>query len=194
MCAADVGSGRARSEEKLLFSNDAKAWYAIQVRTEAEKLVSSLLGQKGHETFLPLRRESRRWSDRRVTVECAMFPGYLFCQMDPRFRLPVLTTPGVFGIVGFGKVPQPVSQTEIERIRMLAERGVEVQPWPYLQAGQNVVIRYGPLRGLQGMVVKLKNECRLVVSVSLLQRSVAVEIDSDWLEISPSGSPMRMSA
>jgi transcription antitermination factor NusG len=94
--------------------------------------------------------------------------------------LPVLTTPGVIGIVGAGKIPLPVAEKEIEAVRSILSSGLAAQPWPFLRVGAPVHIEHGPLRGLEGIVTSTDKVQRLVVSVTLLQRSVAVEIDSDW--------------
>jgi transcription antitermination factor NusG len=114
-------------------------------------------------------------------VELPLFPGYLFCRLDPRDRLlPIWTTPGVIGIVGPGKIPLPVAKEEIEAVRSILGSGLTAQPWPFLGLGTRVYIEYGPLRGLEGVITSTDKVHRLVVSVELLQRSVAVEINSNW--------------
>jgi len=142
---------------------------------------SRILGGKGYETFLPLYRSRRRWSDRVKHINVALFPGYLFCRFDPLDRLvPVLTTPGVLSIVSSGKAPVPVAEEEIEAVQMIVRSGLAARPRPFLQVGSKVHIDQGPLTGLDGIIAHEKNTSRLVVSVTLLQRSVAVEIDSTW--------------
>jgi transcription antitermination factor NusG len=103
----------------------------------------------------------------------------VFCRFNPKNILPVLKLPGVTGVVSFGQGPHPLDESEIERIRTVAESGLPVQPWPYLHVGERVRIEAGALSGLEGVLVQVKNEFRLVVSLNLLQRSVAVEVDSD---------------
>lgn len=165
-------------------------WFAIQVRTSAEKLATNLLQYKGFECFLPLSKSRRRWSDRIKELEVALFPGYLFCRFDPGNRLPILKTPGVIQIVGLGKTPIPVDEDEIAAIQRVGKSGLAAQPWPFLQTGQTARIECGPLRGLIGMVVNVKSESKLVLSVTLLHRSVAVEVDRDWLgDPGPLGGP-----
>lgn len=122
----------------------------------------------------------RRWSDRYQDIELPLFPGYVFCRFDPRFRLPVLTTPGVLGVVGVGPKPQPVSDTEMAAIRTVVHSGVLAQPFPFVQQGDRVRIAEGPLTGTEGIIVTVKESCRLVVSISLLQRSVSIEIARHW--------------
>lgn len=153
-------------------------WFALQVRTRHESGVASFLAGKGYDPFVPMYRARRRWSDRIKVVEAPLFPGYLFCRFDVNNRLPILTTPGVIQIVGYNRVPVPVDEAEIGTIQSLVVSGLPNQPWPFLHAGDRVQIDAGPLRGLEGILVELKGSHRLIVSVTLLQRSVAVEIDS----------------
>ncbi len=149
------------------------------VRPGQEKSASRALSDRGYEEFTPLRRVRRQWSDRVKELEVALFPGYLFCRFDADKRLPVLTAPGVFGIVSFGGVPHPLDDGEVSSVKALVASGKETQPWPYLKTGERVLIGSGPLSGVEGNLVQIKNQLRLVVSVTLLQRSVAVEVDSD---------------
>jgi transcription antitermination factor NusG len=158
------------------------AWYAVAVRSNFERIVAHSLRQKEYEVFLPSYLSKRRWSDRTKVVECALFSGYLFCRMDLRQRVPLLNTPGVASIVGIGKCAVPVEDREIATIQRLVESGLPVAPWPFLKAGQFVSINRGPLAGVEGIVIAAKNRSRLVVSVEMLQRSVTVEIESDWAE------------
>ena len=156
------------------------SWYALRIQSRLSDLASVTLRGKGYEEFLPLYRTRRRWSDRVKQVELPLFPGYLFCQFDVNDRLPILTTPGVIGIVGAGKTPVPVDIEEIEAIRAILRSGLAAQPWPLLRVGAKVYIERGPLAGLEGIVINTDKVYRLIVSVSMLQRSVAVEIDREW--------------
>ncbi len=158
------------------------AWYAVAVRSNFERIVAESLRLKDYQVFLPAYLSKRRWSDRTKVVEAALFPGYLFCRMDIRQRIPLLDTPGVASIVGVGKHAMPVNEAEIAAIRGIIESGLPVAPWPYLKAGQTVRIQRGPLSGVSGTVVASKNRSRLVVSVEMLRRSVTVEIEDDWVE------------
>lgn len=161
--------------------NSGLPWFAIRVRTSWEKSATAVLQNRGYECLLPLYVSRRRWSDRIEELELPLFPGYLFCRMDPLRRLPVLESRGVLQIVSFGRTPIAVDEEEIVAIRGVLEAGIPRQPWPYLQAGQTIEIESGPLRGLSGIVVEVRSEMKLVLSVSLLKRSVAVEIEPAWV-------------
>jgi transcription antitermination factor NusG len=156
-------------------------WFAIQVRSRYESVVSAFLGGKGYDWFLPTYWCRRRWSDRVKKIEVPLFPGYLFCRFDPEKRLPILKTPGLISIVGIAKRPIPVDDAEIAALRTLVDSDVAREPWPYLRVGQKVRIEYGSLCGLEGILLKCKGVDRIVLSVTLLQRSVAAEIDRDWV-------------
>lgn len=161
-------------------------WFALQVRSRHEKMVSQLLHQKGFEEFLPLYLARQRWSDRITKVELPLFPGYVFCRFDAAARLPILMTPGVASIIRTGNELSPVEDGEIEAIRVIVLSGHRAAPYPFLNLGQRVRIEFGSLKGIEGVLVSFKNTHRLVVSVPLLQRSVAVEIDRDWVDPLPS--------
>jgi len=156
-------------------------WFAIQARQRYEKLVATALRNRGYEEFLPLYKCRRRWADRLKEVELPLFPGYLFCRLDPLYRLPVLTTPGVGHIVGIGRMPVPIDDREVAAIRAIVDSQLSAQPWPYLREGQQVRIEAGPLSGVEGIFLRNKGRHRMVVSVTLLQRSVAVEVEPDWV-------------
>ena len=167
-------------------------WYAVAVRSNFERIVAQSLRYKDYEVFFPSYLAKRRWSDRTKVVECALFPGYVFCRMDLRQRVPLLDTPGVAAIVGVGKCAMPVPDDDIAGIEKIVASGLPVAPWPFLKAGQFVYINRGPLAGMEGIVVASKNQTRLIVSVDMLQRSVTVEIENDWAEPSqPSYSRNR---
>lgn len=156
-------------------------WFALQVRTGHEKSVVERLKSKCQRYFLPLYKSRRRWSDRIKEIEMPLFPGYLFCGVDVTNRLPILTTPGVIRIVGIGGVPQPLEESEVAAIQSLVRSELPSQPWPFLEIGERVRIEHGPLRGIEGILLDFRGRHRLVVSVTVLQRSVAVEIDGAWV-------------
>jgi transcription antitermination factor NusG len=163
-------------------------WYAVETKTRLEQTVESLLRNKGYETFLPLYKVRRQWSDRIKLLDAALFPGYLFSRLgDGQRTLPLLTTPFVRGIVSSAGRPLPVPEEEVEAVRAIVASGLPATPWPYLQQGDRVRIRHGSLAGVEGLLLSFKKQHRLVVSVELLRRSVAVEIDIAWVE--PAGSP-----
>ena len=153
-------------------------WFALQVQTKHEMGVADFLRGRGYMPFLPVCRNRKVWSDRIKVVETALFPGYLFCRVNIQDRLPILTAPRVIRIVGFDRVPVPVDEAEIEALQTLVTSELPNQPWPFLRIGEEVRIESGPLQGLKGILVEMRGARRLVLSVSLLQRSVAVEIDA----------------
>jgi transcription antitermination factor NusG len=130
---------------------------------------------------LPVYRGRRRWSDRIVESDRPLFPGYIFCRFDAQKRFPIVSTPGVVSVVGFGNEPAPISDTEIEAVRSVLHSGLAAEPFPFLSEGQRIRVRRGSLEGLEGILVKKKSDWRIVVSVAMLQRSVAVEIDREWI-------------
>jgi len=160
-----------------------QSWFALGVTARHEKIVTRLLCNKGYETFLPLHTKRHQYSGRVREFELPLFPGYLFCRFDPVVRLPILTTPGVLQVVGAGRTPIPVDETEIISLRRAAEARVEMSPLPNLQAGQKGRITSGPLAGLEGVIKTAKQPVRLVLSVTLLQRSVLLEIDADCVTV-----------
>jgi len=151
-------------------------WFALHVRSRFEKFVETHLEQKGYEVLCPTYLLKRKWSDRVKTITVPLFPNYVFCRFDLNNRLPILVTPGVNGIVGFGKAPQTVEESEIQAIHRINAAGLSSQPCPFVSVGERVRIESGPLEGLEGIVTRVKGQDRLIVSVSLLMRSVCVEI------------------
>jgi transcription antitermination factor NusG len=158
---------------------DSHRWYALYVRSRHEKTVENSLRGKGYCVFSPFYRTKRKRIDRIAEIEVALFPGYVFCQFDPNKRLPILMTPGVVEVVGRGNRPEPVDDTEIASIRTVALAGRPVQPWPFLRLGQRIRLEAGPLAGAEGIFLRVKDEYRLVVSITLLQRAVSVVIEKD---------------
>lgn len=156
-------------------------WFAIRVRSATEKTVNLHLENAGYESFLPVAKCTHRWSDGTEEVEVPLFPGYLFCRMNPRHRQPILQASGVIQIFGVGEEPIPAEEEEIAAIQRVAKSGLASMPWPYLRVGHTARIEEGLLKGLKGIVIKLKSGMKLVLSVSLLQRSIAVEIDRRWI-------------
>ena len=156
-------------------------WLAVRVRSNRERIVAVHLRDRGYEEFSPTYLAARQWSDRKKTIDRFLFPWYVFCRLNPQDRLPVLTVPGVVGLVGFGKVPTPIPDDEIERVRRMVDSGLLVTPWPFLEVGSTVLIERGPLAGLEGILQEVKGKFRIVVSIRLLQRSVSAEIDRIWV-------------
>ncbi len=156
-------------------------WFALNVAVRHEKIVSQILGNKGYETYLPTYKRRHQYAKRVREFEIPLFPGYIFCRLDPGARLPILTTPGVLRIVGAGRVPIAVEDSEIAPLQKATAAGVPMAPsrsWP---TGHSCRITAGPLAGVQGIVVAAKHGSRLIVSVHLLQRSISLEVDSDCI-------------
>jgi transcription antitermination factor NusG len=156
-------------------------WYALQVRPRFEKVIAAALLNKGYEGFLPLYSHRSRWSDRTKEIQLPLFPGYLFCRFDINKRLPILITPGVMHVVGIGKTPHPVDEGEIAALQAVVISGLHAEPRSYLNLGEKVRIEVGPLAGVEGILIAAKGANRLVISVSLLQRSVSLEINESWV-------------
>jgi transcription antitermination factor NusG len=156
-------------------------WYALYVRPRFERTTEQCLKGKGYSAFTPFYQTRRKRADRTRVLNLPLFPGYVFCLFNAEKRLPILTTPGVIHVVGSGNVPEPVEVSEINSIQKVAESGQPVQPWPFLPQGQKIRIEAGPLCGTEGTLLRVKNQLRLVVSVTLLQRSMAVEMDQEMV-------------
>jgi transcription antitermination factor NusG len=169
---------------------DGLRWFALQVRSRWEGSTALLLSGKGYQTLLPTYQTKKRWNGRLTQLNAPLFPGYVFCQFDALNRLPILVTPGVIAVVGRGRVPVPVDDAEISGIQAIVSSGLPAEPWPYLEIGQKIRIESHALYGLEGVLTKVKGNHRIVVSVSLLRRSVALEIDRTC--VSPLG-PTRAS-
>jgi transcription antitermination factor NusG len=156
-------------------------WYAIRVKANRERVTSESLKNKGYDVCLPVYQQSSRRTRGVRVLEVPLFPGYVFSRFDVRNRLPVLSTPGVVNIVGIGKTPQPVDPAEMEAVLALNGSSLKLSPHPYLPVGLRVQALDGPLRGIEGVIVEHTPSDQLVVSVTLLQRSIAVNVDRRWL-------------
>lgn len=160
---------------------DARLWYAVRVRSKSEHLVNHVLETKGFDTFLPTYDSKRIWSDRVKLLQLPLYPGYVFCRFEFEKRLPILQSLGVVDIVGDGKRGLSIPESELAAIRRIVDSKLKVSPWPFLRVGQRVEVHRGPLQGVEGILLAHKKNYRLVVSVTLLQRSVNVEIEGDWV-------------
>lgn len=156
-------------------------WFAVRVRTGEEKTARLLLENRGYQCYMSASKYRRYGEARAKQTDAPLFPGYLFCRMNPHDRLPVLTTPGVIQIVGVGETAIPVDEDEVTAIQRVENSGLPTMAWPYLRAGRLERVEQGPLCGLTGIVVRMRFRTKLVLSVQLLQRSVAVEIDRHWV-------------
>jgi transcription antitermination factor NusG len=158
-------------------------WFAVQVRAGREQLSARHLQQRGYEVFLPCCVERRRRSDRIKKISRALFPGYLFCRLNAGVYAKIVTTPGFVRIVGGAAGPLPVSGDEIDALQRLVQTPLTADPWPFVEIGQRVRVEVGPLRGAEGIVLSTRNQHRLILSISILQRSVAVELDPAWVSV-----------
>ncbi len=157
-------------------------WYALHTASRHEKQVADQIHQQGIDCFLPLYRSVRRWKDRRKELAMVLFPGYVFVQMESQNRLRVLQLPGAVRIVTFNGQPAVLPDEEIESLRTRLSSSGTLEPHPYLSVGRQVRVRSGPLQGLEGIVVRTKERCRIVLSIHLIMRSVAVEVDESDVE------------
>lgn len=157
-------------------------WFAVYTRSNHEKSVAAQFESRHIEHFLPLYKSVRRWKDRRVTLGLPLFPGYLFVKMIPHDRLPVIQVPGVARLVGFGGHPAALPAGDIEALRAGLASGAEAKPHPLLREGRPVRLKSGPMFGLEGLLVRRKNQSRLIVSVELIRRAVSLEVDEADIE------------
>lgn len=184
MGTSTIATGLAQSEPALLSCSQPPGeyfephWYAAYTCANHEKRVAEQLERHSIECFLPLYESVRRWKDRRVRLQLPLFPGYVFVRLALRDRLQVLALPSVARLVGFDGHPTPLPLEEIASIRACFTRHHPMQPHPYVQSGQRVRVLSGPLEGLTGIVLRQKNCTRFVISIEMLMRSVAVEIDA----------------
>lgn len=158
-----------------------RQWFALHVETKHSDRVELHLAHKGFETFAPQYTVTKLWSDRKRRVALPLFPGYLFARLHENDRMPVLVTPGVYSIVGCGRQPIPISDLEISSLREVTRSGLPFEPCAYLTKGERVTIAEGALAGLTGIVVEVKKTARVVLSIDLIQRAVAVEVDATML-------------
>ncbi|MEO8097091.1 MAG: UpxY family transcription antiterminator [Acidobacteriota bacterium] len=154
-------------------------WFALQVRHQNERQTQRALEFRAWEALVPAYRVTRQWSDRAKEIEMPLFGGYVFCRFGLEDRVRVEDTPGVVRIVKFNGLAAPIEDSEIESIRQMVASKVPLTPWPYLKPGDRVRVERGPLRGLEGTLLRENDRARFVVSVELLQRSVAAEVDPD---------------
>jgi transcription antitermination factor NusG len=156
----------------------SEQWYALYTCSRHEKQVAAQLEQRGLEFFLPLYASVRRWKDRRVELDLPLFPGYVFVHIPLRERVRVLQVPGAVHFVAFQGTPSALAAEDVERLRNGLRSGVRAEPHPYLTIGRRVRVVRGPLTGMQGILLRRKERFRLVLSIELIMRSVAVEVDA----------------
>jgi transcription antitermination factor NusG len=180
-----VGTGDANN---CVFGRPAppyfeQRWYAAYTCARHEKRVAEQLRARSVELFLPLFRSVRRWKNGPAIVDLPLFPGYVFVRIALRDRMRVLQVPSVVRLVGFDGQPAAMPDEEIQSLQDLLARTLRAEPHPYLTAGRRVRVLEGPLQGREGVILRKKNRARLVISVDLIQRSVAVEMEERWLQL-----------
>ncbi|PYV42338.1 MAG: hypothetical protein DMG06_14270 [Acidobacteria bacterium] len=153
-------------------------WYALYTRSRHEQVVRNQLDDKGIQNFLPLYMKVSQWKDRRKEINIPLFPGYLFVKILVQDRVEVLKSFGAVRLVGDGYNPIPIPEEQILNIQTFLEKGLKYDPHPYLRVGNKVRILDGLLSGVEGILIRKKNQYRLVLSVDLIQRSISVEMDS----------------
>ena len=152
-------------------------WFAVTVAPQHEQSAEKGLAAKGFKTYLPLYLAVRQWSDRTKTLHLPLFPGYVFCRFDKTQHTMVVRTPGVRTIVSFGGEPASIPEAQLDVVRKMLASGSQVEPWPFLEAGQRIRIASGPLSGVEGTLVDTPGSCRLVVNIEMFQRACAVRVD-----------------
>jgi transcription antitermination factor NusG len=162
---------------------DPPQWYVAYTYPRHEKAVADQVQLRSIETFLPTYEAKSQWKDRRVRLELPLFAGYVFTRMMARERAKVLSVPSVIRILSYRGMPAPVSEAEIDALRMCVANGAKLEPHPYVAVGDRVRVRDGAFEGLEGIVVRKSNNCRLVVSLSLIHQSVSLEVDGHCLEV-----------
>lgn len=163
-----------------------KCWFAIQVKPRYEFLAASILRGKGFKEFTPSYKIQRQWSDRRTQVELPLFPGYIFCKFNSQIRVPIMTTPGVIRIIGTNMA---IPDEEIEAIHAVVANKIAAVPTEYLKIGTRVQVISGPLSGLQGVLLSYGNQHRLILSITLVQNSISVEMDQSNVSPIPESAP-----
>jgi transcription termination/antitermination protein NusG len=161
-----------------LSSSAAPRWYAAYTCVHHEKRILQQLSERNIDSFVPLYRSVRRWKDRRKELDLVLFPGYVFVRIPLQERLRVLQIPGVVTFVNFNGLPTPLPEGEVEALRKASAHGVFAEPHPYLRTGRRVLIRNGPFTGVEGVLLRKKDKYRFVLSIEMIMRSVAIEMDA----------------
>jgi transcription antitermination factor NusG len=165
------------------FGTRVPHWYALYTNPRHEKVVARQLNERCVENFLPLYRTWHRWKDRRKQVELALFPGYIFVRIEEQSKLQVLKTPGAVNLVSFNGKLAALPESEIEALRNALDNEICAEPYPFLRVGRKVRVVRGPMAGAEGILARKKDKYRVVISVEVLMRSVALEIDGTDLEV-----------
>lgn len=170
------------SQTEIIQRQPDHAWYALYTRHHHEKSIARTLTGKGFTVFLPVYAASHQWKDRTKVVMLPLFSCYVFIQGGLHRQLDIVTTPGIYGFVCFAGVPATIPPQEIDGIRQAVERCIKIEPYPFIHQGDRVRVTTGPLEGIEGILVRKKNFSRLVLTVELLGKSAAVEVDVATVE------------
>lgn len=165
-------------------------WYAAYTRAHHEKRVAEQLAQRSIEHFLPLYQTLHRWKDRRVWVQLPLFPSYAFVRLALGEHLAVLRLPSVVRLVSFRGTPAALPEGEIEALRERLTSAVRAEPCAYLRVGRRVRVKYGPLTGMEGILLRRKSQCRIVLSINFIMRSIALEVNQE--DVEPVGGSSRV--
>lgn len=166
-------------------TQNALQWCALYLRSRHEKKVDSVLRAKGVETFLPLIERHHIWSDRKKMVEEPLLPSYLFVRTELRCTYHILETPGVVRLVSNNHKPSAIPESQIESLRRIIRQPMDVQREKYIDVGEHVKVTAGPLMGVEGIVIRMQNMSRLIVSIGIIEQSVSVIVPTDLLEVIP---------
>ena len=158
---------------------DGPSWYAVRTLSRHEKLVRDQLAKRNIEHFLPTTKRLSQWTDRKKEVEVPLFPGYCFARLCWQDRLLVLQSQGVISFVGTVARAEPIPDDEIESLQKVLINSSNFMSHPFVKQGMLVEVVHGPLRGVKGRLIREARDARLVLSVTLIQRSLAIEIDAD---------------
>ncbi|HEV2417128.1 MAG TPA: UpxY family transcription antiterminator [Terriglobia bacterium] len=165
-------------------------WYALYTRHQHEKMAADLLAKKNFNVFLPLYEATHRWKDRLKKLSLPLFPSYVFVKGGLDRQLQIMMTPGVHSIVSSAGIAAAIPEEQIEAIKRMMEGPLRAEPHPFLNCGDRVRVKCGPLEGIEGVLVRKKKLTRLVLSIEMLMKSVAVEIDAWMVERISSDKPL----
>src|SRR4029077_10160466 len=171
-----------QENEQIVRQAEEFAWHALYTRHKHEKAIALALSNKGFEVFLPLYSATHRWKDRNKQLLLPLFPCYVFLHGGLDRQLCIMTTPGIHMLITSGGRPAAVPDEQISAVRHLVEKTQRVEPHPFLESGDRVRVKSGPLMGVEGFLVRKKNLFRLVVSVEILGKSAATEVDASAVE------------
>ena len=162
-------------------NGNRKKWFAFYTKSRHEKSVSNTLKSNGFEVYLPLLRERKKWSDRKKWVEYPLFKSYIFIKIEIKDSIFVLKTPGIVRMIKFGNSPSPIPNQIILSLKLMLEGGYNPQPTDYFLKGDPVIIKAGPLKGLEGEIIRVHNEDRFIMHVDTIQHSISIKVDRAYL-------------